>query len=494
MPADPASFLVTGFANLHKTHVEKPAYNLCDPEASDAKGFDLACSLVCYLGEAFISGAVTYSLYSEACDGVPVDTFLYAPSEFTFPIGCSPNYDDTVMLNNTWVGTGSVSTSHGITDHGYKIKLDATMIAVAPGQLVLTVVTSRLMPGTLLWSECNTQAMALSETPESAASDGYFARYFESALTATTFSGVDCSDEVKYVKSRIILMSYRFGCATGNPQSAPKCALRSLRGGIHRLYSCLVCLITPAARYAWTPQVVQMGNNPIDCGDAAGTGCGCYEWDGVIITPNHQTKEDVLNIGCPDEAPDTNIQQIQYAFGGNNSFGTYQIILKSINRTGAMCIAARIFGQPTWILGTLTVLQEVDPFIMQANYTGLLDGDPVFQFYGMEFPTAAVRECVASVNESAPPPLEPHDSTTQMMIPAFSLAREMATRMQSVRTRPCVSLGMALEDSPSCGCGGGILHQCGVHGECRQAGNDPEKKLCWKCDDYHPGELAKTGA
>jgi hypothetical protein len=193
----------------------------------------------------------------------------------------------------------------------------------------------------------------------------------------------------------------------------------------------------------------------------------------VALDPPDISPSDLLNVGCPNESPSSNIQQIQYGFGGINSYGnSYQVLLKTINRTGAMCVAARIFGG-SWVVGTLSIIQAVDPFIMKADFTGLVQDNPVFQFYGMEFPTNAVMDCEAGYGGyGAPAP------------PEETPVRKMMAKMSLVQTNPCVYLGEPLETQASCGCGGGgVLRKCGLHGTCRVSGNTVDRN-CWKCDDY----------
>jgi len=198
--------------------------------------------------------------------------------------------------------------------------------------------------------------------------------------------------------------------------------------------------------------------------------------------------------------PTSNVQRLQMVSVGVSGMGKYEIILKTVV-LGAICVAVRVVGTTTgrWVIGTLTVVQGVGPLIMVANFSGLLAGDPIFRFYGAEFPSAAIEDCVNAL--TGPPPMEPHDAPHRQFIAApasqggaplpsptqsldMTKAREMVRKIYEVKARPCINLGMALETAPSCGCGGGILHRCSVHGDCRQAGNDPKKKLCWQCDDY----------
>jgi hypothetical protein len=148
-----------------------------------------------------------------------------------------------------------------------------------------------------------------------------------------------------------------------------------------------------------------------------------------------------------------------------------------------------------WVIGSLTIVKSVNPFIMTSNFSGLLAGNPVFQFYGMEFPTSVLQTCMDAI--AGPPPMEPHAISNLPIIeapqplpmqrqesPSIAKAREMVKRIYEVKARPCKSLGMALEKTASCGCGGAVLHECSTHGQCRQSGNDPKTKLCWQCSDY----------
>jgi len=414
-------------------------------------------------------------------------------------IGCPSDYQEGSFINNTWTGTANHTTSQGVDvmglPAGYRLKLDAIMTANPTGTLSLSVSTSRLMPGALEYVGCNSVGFELTEIT---GSDGYYGRNFESELIPTTFNDNECGGEVKFVKAEIALISYHFGCATVYEPSAPKCNLRTNRGGFIREYSCLVVLASPSDGVSWRPRVEQLGINSDVC--EAGDSCQCYYYDGVAIHPARNFKESLLYIGCPGEMPTSNVQRLQMVSVGVSGMGKYEIILKTVV-LGAICVAVRVVGTTTgpWVIGTLTVVQGVGPLIMVANFSGLLAGDPIFRFYGAEFPSAAIEDCVNAL--TGPPPMEPHDAPHRQFIAApasqggaplpsptqsldMTKAREMVRKIYEVKARPCINLGMALETAPSCGCGGGILHRCSVHGDCRQAGNDPKKKLCWQCDDY----------
>jgi hypothetical protein len=489
------AYVITGTANLNKNHVSRVAYNLCDPDAVDTNNFDINCSLVCYLKQPFISGMASFFTYREDCNNNLIGTRLYTPNMFFTAIGCPTDYNEESINNNTWVGSSSHTTSHGVVDGnpaGYRIKIDVVMTAVTEGRLTAKFTTSRLMPGSLQYVSCNSITMEMTETKESASSDGYDARYYESPLMATSFNQDDCGGEVKYVKSTIALLSYHFGCSISYEPSASKCNLRTKRGGFIREYSCLVALTMPKDKTSWNPKVVQLGVNTEHCSD--NDTCGCYYWDGNQLNPARSNSIDLRNVGCPDESPSSNIQRIQHAFLANSGYGSYEVVLKTIG-LNSICVAARLVGisNGPWVLGTLIYLKYTSPLIMQADFTGLLAGDPVFQFYGMEFPTALVEDCqVNPIQDSVFfEPLEEKKSLVKLdekINPVsdsnLMQAREMIRKIYKVKQKPCISLGMALEEVASCGCGGSVLHICKIHKTCRQSGNDDKVQLCWKCPDY----------
>ena len=495
--------VVSGYANLHKTHVNRPGYNICDPNAIESKGFDINCSLVCTLKQPFISGMTSFFTYREDCNGDLINTRLLSPNMFYISIGCPSNYNEDSLNNNTWTGTANYTTSHGVISGeiaGYRLKIDVTMTAVAVGLLSVTITTRRLMPGSLNYVTCNSISMEMTETAASAASDGYDARYYESELLDTSFDIDACGGEVKKVRATVALLSYHFGCSITYTPGASKCNLRTRRSGVIREYSCLVGLASPADGTSWLPQVVQLGVNTVNC-NVTGQ-CGCYYWDGYGFTPTRNGSSDLAFLGCPNELPQK-VQRIQRAILGTSSYGAYEVILKTIE-ADPICIAARLynpFSPGPWIIGSLTVVQTVNPFIMQASFPELA-GSPVFQFYGMEFPTSIIQDCIDApapapmmamrsmsfeepalqIEDNTPAPAPAPTPTTENS--NMAQAREIIKKIYQVKASPCVNLGMALEETASCGCGGAVLHECSIYGQCRQSGNDDKTQLCWKCSDY----------
>jgi len=63
---------------------------------------------------------------------------------------------------------------------------------------------------------------------------------------------------------------------------------------------------------------------------------------------------------------------------------------------------------------------------------------------------------------------------------------EMLRKIKLHMASPCQHLGEALEDKPSCGCGGtlAIKHACSVHGQCRISSRDKALPNCIDCDSY----------
>lgn len=487
-------YFISGTANLHKNHVEKLAYNLCDPDAVEPIPFDINCSLVCYLKQPYVSGVVTFYTYREDCNNDLIGTRLYAPNFFMILIGCPADYNEDSVNNNTWVGTANHTTSQGVDNvgdpAGYRLKFDAVMTANTSGTLGLSVSISRLMPGSLQYVGCNSTSFELTEVAST--DDGDYGRNYRSPLVATSFNDNECGGEVKYVMAEIALISYHFGCSLSYENAAPKCNLRSKRGGFIREYSCLVVLASPKDKVSWTPQVAQLGVNSDNCGEA--DSCGCYYYDGIQMYPNREFPAELLNVGCPDESFTDRKQRIQFGYVGVSGLGSYEIILKTIG-VSAICVAVRVVGITAgpWVIGSIKFLKYTSPLVMQADFTGLLAGDPVFQFYGLEFPTATVEECQVNPIQDAAYFENPEEFKTKLIEDkkgnteteaSMNKAREIVKRIYQVKKNPCVSLGMALEQVASCGCGGSVLHECKKHGTCRQSGNDEKVQLCWKCPDY----------
>ena len=87
---------------------------------------------------------------------------------------------------------------------------------------------------------------------------------------------------------------------------------------------------------------------------------------------------------------------------------------------------------------------------------------------------------------------DPAPNTTPDRAPAVTPDQlEMLKRIKLHMSSPCAHLGEALEERPSCGCGGtlAIKHGCSVHGQCRISSRDKALPNCIDCDSYAPRVL-----
>jgi len=80
-------------------------------------------------------------------------------------------------------------------------------------------------------------------------------------------------------------------------------------------------------------------------------------------------------------------------------------------------------------------------------------------------------------------------TTTGATPPAPGLSADQLEMLRKIKLHiasPCQHLGEALEDKPSCGCGGtlAIKHACSVHGQCRISSRDKALPNCIDCDSY----------
>ena len=87
---------------------------------------------------------------------------------------------------------------------------------------------------------------------------------------------------------------------------------------------------------------------------------------------------------------------------------------------------------------------------------------------------------------------DPAPNTTPDRAPAIPPDQlEMLRKIKLHMSSPCAHLGEALEERPSCGCGGtlAIKHACSVHGQCRISSRDKALPNCIDCDSYVPRVL-----
>jgi hypothetical protein len=109
----------------------------------------------------------------------------------------------------------------------------------------------------------------------------------------------------------------------------------------------------------------------------------------------------------------------------------------------------------------------------------LYDHDPRYRYLWGGDP-ATVATSVTTTGATPPAP----DRAPGLSPEQLEMLRKIKLHMSA----PCQHLGAALEDKPSCGCGGtlAILHVCGRHDRCRISSRDQSQRNCITCDDYEP--------
>jgi hypothetical protein len=89
--------------------------------------------------------------------------------------------------------------------------------------------------------------------------------------------------------------------------------------------------------------------------------------------------------------------------------------------------------------------------------------------------------------ENAPgkPTLTPTSVATPPPPAALPMPSEVKEIVR-VMKNPCYHLGIALEDVPSCGCGGksAVKHECKIFGVCRPYARDKTIQNCVGCPQY----------
>ena len=75
---------------------------------------------------------------------------------------------------------------------------------------------------------------------------------------------------------------------------------------------------------------------------------------------------------------------------------------------------------------------------------------------------------------------QPHAPTYPTTTSAQGLIQQSKTRL----ALPCIHRGEPLEASASCGCGGAVLTECAVYGQCRPYGAATDAQVCTRCPDY----------
>ena len=80
------------------------------------------------------------------------------------------------------------------------------------------------------------------------------------------------------------------------------------------------------------------------------------------------------------------------------------------------------------------------------------------------------------VSMAGPPAQAPNPTTTT--------AQDLIQQSKARLALPCIHRGEPLEASASCGCGGAVLTECAVYGQCRPYGAATDAQVCTRCPDY----------
>jgi hypothetical protein len=474
------------------------ANDICAPYPNYNVPVNFDCALACTsIGWPMQMGVLLLNFFAddETCPDVSPYISKYVPMpNLAIGLACKPGNPSPEGI---WIGE-TFSSAELIPGYGMSFRYRATMTVEAGGGITVTVQMDRLVPnsefvpppsgGENVYVACGSFSAFLTRSIP--AGTDILDRNITWSMTHAGLlpfvpggAGSYCETDIKSFTAAVLLFPYKLGC-TGTAENGPA-ADCSLSTG-YRTFSCMGLLVEPITAGGFPAQWVQMGVNftpsPLGCRNGHNSGTLESPPIAAYLTPGTADLE-LLNCGCPGEDPlHSDSQQIQFGTAAG-----YDVVLKSVNKSEP-CLALRLSGAGNpWTVGTYTInstiLAESGHWVITASFPAVA-GAPKVVLYGMEFPSGVLAECVPIPIEGMQPmafggpPLAPEPPKQP------SPARIMADKMRAVKTNPCVNLGMALETAASCGCGGGILHGCSIHGKCRQAGNDQTVALCWKCPDY----------
>lgn len=469
------------------------ARDICAPNPAYSVPVDFNCSLACTdIGWPMQGGVILLNFYKDdpLCPTAGVSASNYIPGQVSISLGCRPGNPSP---EGVWIGrtfSANILIPGPPTDYGMTFRYSAVMTVASSNSVTVTVTVERLVPnaeyspsppsGDNVYAPCGSFSTTLTRIGSIPARNVNWV-LTQANLVAYVPSGTGsyCDTDIKSVAVSMIMFPFKIGCDGRASNGAP--ANCSLDTG-YRTYSCMGCLVEPMVPNAFPAQWRQMGFNtgPFDfrCFDATNSGTGLTPPIAAVVNPPpvYPAVAELLNCGCPNEDPvNTDAQQIQFV-----TCAGYDVILKSVNAS-APCLAVRVNGGGNpWTVGAYTVdagiLADTGHWVATCAFPSLA-GQPKVVLYGMEFPSGILAECVPIPSMGLPPSTRIIKSPTPDGVSATML------KMREVRENPCVYLGEALETTPSCGCSGGIMHACGVHGKCRVSGSTIEMN-CWRCPSY----------
>lgn len=487
---------------------------------------EIDCSLACTpVGWPMQGGYLFIEFFKSSPDCPtedPLQPSIYCAGLIVY-LGCQPS--DPVVDNGVWQGQTIGNCAALIRDgvsYGLTLQACVRMTVNLDGTLTFQVEIKRIVPASDIHpppgdglnqiAPCLSFSKTLSKADPTQAINIEREYRFPGGLDPSTglpkptevfavtpSENMLCPLDVKSVRLTATLFPYTVGC-NGQAEGAAY-GFCSLDTGF-KTYSCFAALIKPTTPGAFAPSWVQLGVNalgisgPYWCllGNSGSTAAVPPDPPSISPMPsigfNYPAASDVVTIGCTGEDPvHGDSQQIQFA-----TVGDYDIVIKSINK-GPMCCAMRLTGAGNpWTIGTATafnqtIYDQTGHYIRTYSFAGLT-GNPIAIIYGLEFPWGIISQCVEANNLTMT--VSPFSEQSASIVsanerPAFSksIVMQMRDKMIRVKELPCIHLGDPLETVASCGCTGGIMHACGVHGKCRVSGNTIEMN-CWRCSDYRP--------
>lgn len=466
------------------------AQEICAPNPAYAAPITLDCSLACTaINWPMQMGILTLRFFKDdpLCPAAGTSPSNYIPNLITIGLGCRPG---TPVVDGIWQAQFFSSTTLilGPPAYGMSFRFRAVMTVNLDASVSLTVDVDRLVPnsefspsppgGENVYVSCGNFSTTLTRNLGGNPSLPRNTTWTMDRATLIPYSSSNqyCDNDIKSVAATIQLIPYRVGCdgtATGGTRA--DCSLDT--GS--RTYSCMAALVKPTTPGTFQPQWVQMGVNRsalegYGCFEGHNSGTGLSPPVSASLTPSpiYPPLSEILNCGCANEDPIlSDKQQIQFA-----TVAGYDVVLKSVNGASP-CLAIRQYGAGNpWTVGSYTIdstiLSQTGHWVIRCSFPSIA-GQPIVILYGLQFPSGITANCVDGVSMPQP--------ATQTF--SHPTAREIVKKMNDVKEKKCIHLGMALETTPSCGCAGGILHECAIHKVCRVSGSTMEMN-CWRCPDY----------
>lgn len=521
MTAEKGTFIVNGFvAGLLHSYRRPVATDICKPTGiCDSVPIEIDCSLACTsIGWPMQYGYLFIELFGQSvdCPGPPPQS-IYCNGIYVF-MGCKPS---DPIVDGVWQGQSLDNCAALIKDgeaYGLTLQTCARMTVGSGGAININVEMNRIAPASDITPPpsdnlnrivpCLSFSKTLNwhnPTPEINVYREYTypgGKEDNKAFDVKVANPDLCPLDVKSVKLTFAMTPFAVGCnGTAEAGAESNCSFDTG----NKTYSCFSALIRPSQPGAFKPFWTQLGVNTLAVNGNFGCSMGVNSKTTVtpplpaLLSPTNPLgfrypDIDVLNIGCLGEDPvNSDVQQIQYGYGN-----PYEIIIKSVNK-GDFCVALKgeggFWGIGQAIAFNQTIFNQTGHYIRTYSFPNL-PGSPIATIYGLQFPQGITSQCQENnVVQMSEPIIENEPIVSQQEQPTVSMipddvrkkVQETRDRMKMVKDNPCKHLGIALETTPSCGCAGGILHECSIHKVCRVFGNTKEMN-CWRCPDYIDGK------